>query len=416
MNRKTFLQRMSLAGMAALIPGRELLAGSTLANKSNSIPNDRQYWVDVMVKIAHPVLHHLSNGTLKQNMPVRSNGDSRAQVTYLEALGRTLAGISPWLALGEGNDAEGQLRAKYAEMSRRAIAHAVDPESPDFMNFTQHGQPLVDAAFLAHGILRAPDVLFHPLSQKTKNQLIDALKSSRAIQPGFSNWLLFSAMVEAFLLEFTGDYDTMRMDYAIRQHMQWYVGDGVYSDGPEFAFDYYNSYVIQPFLVDIAALLKRHNAHHGGLYDIILKRSQRFAEIQEHLISPEGTFPVTGRSIPYRFGAFQSLAQMALLDTLPENIHPAQVRAALTKVIFNCIEPEGTFDENGWLHIGLAGHQPDMAETYLSTGSMYLCTVGMLPLGLPATHSFWAEPARDWTSRLAWAGIDVGRDKALKNS
>ncbi len=414
MKRKKFIRNVSLASLAGMSFGPSKLFNRT-QNLEHQAVSDREYWVSTLVKIVDPVLKNLSEGKLKQNMPVRSNGKSRKNVTYLEALGRTMAGIAPWLALDESDDAEGQLRKKYADTGRAAIAQAVDPDSPDFMNFTNYGQPLVDTAFLAHGILRAPDVLFHPLNEKTKTQLITAIKSSRLIRPGFSNWLLFSGMVEAFLLEFTGEYDKMRMDYVIRQLLQWYVGDGVYSDGPEFAFDYYNSYVIQPFMVDIVALLKKHKAEHGDHYDTILKRSQRYAEIQERLISPEGTFPVTGRSVTYRFGAFQSLAQMALLDKLPEKVHPAQVRAALTKVIRNCIEPKNTFDENGWLNIGLAGHQPDMAETYLSTGSMYLCTVGMLPLGLPGTHPFWAAAAQDWTSKKAWVGVDIGRDWAFRN-
>ena len=50
-------------------------------------------------------------------------------------------------------------RAEYADLARRAIARAVDPASPDFLNFTRDRQPLVDAAFLAQGLLRAPRAL-----------------------------------------------------------------------------------------------------------------------------------------------------------------------------------------------------------------------------------------------------------------
>jgi hypothetical protein len=30
----------------------------------------------------------------------------------------------------------------------------------------------------------------------------------------------------------------------LRQHEQWYRGDGIYGDGPEFDWDYYNSFVM----------------------------------------------------------------------------------------------------------------------------------------------------------------------------
>jgi Uncharacterized protein conserved in bacteria len=90
-------------------------------------------------------------------------------------------------------------RASYAQLARRAIARAVDPSSPDFLNFTRDRQPLVDAAFLAQGVLRAPHTLRDRLDEPVKRQLIAALESTRPILPGFNNWLLFSAMVEAGL-------------------------------------------------------------------------------------------------------------------------------------------------------------------------------------------------------------------------
>ena len=63
---------------------------------------DRAYWVETLVKIADPVLVNLSEGTLKKNMPFESLSDDplRKDVSYLEAVGRTICGIAPWLELG----------------------------------------------------------------------------------------------------------------------------------------------------------------------------------------------------------------------------------------------------------------------------------------------------------------------------
>ena len=76
----------------------------------------------------------------------------------------------------------------------------------------------------------------------------------------------------------------------------------------------------------------------------------------------------------------------------------------------NQFEAEGTFDEKGWLQLGFAGHQPDAADTYISTGSLYLCTFGFLPLGLPASDPFWTTPAAEWTSQKAWSGKSFKKD------
>ncbi|WP_426452140.1 DUF2264 domain-containing protein [Paenibacillus sp. S-38] len=106
------------------------------------------------------------------------------------------------------------------------------------------------------------------------------------------------------------------------------------------------------------------------------------------MISPEGAFPAVGRSITYRFGAFQHLAQMALQHRLPEHMEPAQVRCVLTRVIRRIMEASDNFDDNGWLKIGFCGHQPELGEAYISTGSLYLCSIVFIPLGLPEADPF----------------------------
>ena len=231
--------------------------------------------------------------------------------------------------------------------------------------------------------------------------------------PTFGNWLLFSASIETALYAFgEQDWDAMRIDYAIRQHDQWYKGDGIYGDGPEYHADYYNSFVIHPMLIDIARTLGDQKRW-AEITQKIWKRSIRYASTLERTISPEGTFPPVGRSISYRFAALHTLAQMALLHRLPEEIQPAQVRCAMTKVIQRMMEAPHTFDENGWLRIGFCGTQPEVAESYICTGSLYICAVGLLPLGLSSTDPFWSAPDEKWTSLKAWSGEQFHIDRAL---
>jgi hypothetical protein len=360
------------------------------------------------------VLENLAAGTLRARMPVEEvAGAGRGSVTHLEAFGRLLDGLAPWLELGGDATEEGRLRARYAALTQRALGMAVDPASADFLNFTKGGQPLVDAAFLAQALLRSPRALTGALGSDTRQQLVRALESTRAIQPGFNNWLLFSATVEAALSKLGAGSDRMRVDYALRQHQQWYKGDGVYGDGPDFHFDYYNSFVIQPMLLDVLDALGAESPAWEAMRAPVRKRAQRHAAILERLISPEGTFPAVGRSIAYRFGALQLLAQMALRRDLPEGVSPGQVRSALTAVIRRQAQAPGTFDAQGWLRIGFCGHQPGVGERYISTGSLYLCAMGLLPLGLPPSDEFWSSPAAPWTQKRAWSGEPFPIDKAL---
>jgi hypothetical protein len=248
------------------------------------------------------------------------------------------------------------------------------------MNFTHESQPLVDAAFLAQAVLRAPTALRDPLDAGTKRRLVAALESTRSITPGFNNWLLFSATVEAALKTLDAPWDRLRVDYALRQHEEWYRGDGLYGDGPTFHWDYYNSFVIQPMLLDVLETCGGDAPGWGDMRSRVLERARRYAVILERLIAPDGSFPAIGRSLAYRCGAFHLLAALALKRQLPEPITPGQARAALTAVIQRTLDAPGTFDKDGWLTIGLAGHQPTLGEKYISTGSLYLSAVAFLPL------------------------------------
>jgi hypothetical protein len=144
----------------------------------------------------------------------------------------------------------------------------------------------------------------------------------------------------------------------------------------------------------------------------IHQRAQRYAAIQERMIAPDGTYPAIGRSITYRCGAFHLLADAARRNILPEPITSAQVRCALSAVMQRTLGAAGTFSSEGWLQIGLAGRQPALGETYISTGSLYLCSAAWLPLGLPPTDPFWSHPPQLWTSQTIWSGKDVPADHA----
>jgi len=412
MDRRQFIGVTALGGAAAAVPSARghqaspVPAGRDPVVGAGDGSGDRAYWVAVASRLAEPVLTNLAAGTL---------GAGRATVSHLEAFGRLLSGISPWLDLPADQSPEGQARARFLDLTRRGLGAAVDPASPDLMNFTRERQPLVDAAFLGQGLLRAPRALTESLAAGTRRHLVAALESTRAIQPGFNNWLLFSATVEAALRHLGAWWDRMRVDYALRQHAQWYKGDGVYGDGPAFHFDYYNSYVIHPMLLDVLDACASESPAWEALREPAHRRARRYAAIQERLIGPDGSFPAVGRSLAYRFGAFHLLAQSALRRDLPEGVAPAQVRGALTAAIRRCIDAPGTFEPEGWLRIGLCGHQPGAGERYISTGSLYLCATGLLPLGLPASDPFWSAPPAPWTARLAWSGEPFPIDKALSD-
>ncbi|MEI9956955.1 MAG: DUF2264 domain-containing protein [Ferruginibacter sp.] len=391
--------------------------------KNNGVAQ-RAYLVKTLTKIADPVLLALSKSELRKTMPLEAapNRD-RSGSAYLEGFGRLMAGMAPWLELGPDETPEGKLRKKYIGLAVICIKNATDSTGADYMNFKKHpqtgSQALVDAAFLAQAFLRAPNQLWGNLDGQTKKNVIACFNQTREITPGNNNWVLFAAEIEAFFLKYDKMVDKGRIDKAINNMLLWYKGDGLYGDGMDFHMDYYNSFVMHPMLLEVSGELKAAKLDTANLYDVFLARAKRYSAIQERLISPEGTYPPLGRSITYRFGAFQLLSKIAQMHELPEGIKPAQVRCALYTLIKRQIEMPGTFNDKGWLNIGFAGHQPEAGETYICTGSEYLCSEGLIMLGLPPQDEFWSAPDADWTAKKAWDGekmiIDHALDKDASN-
>ncbi len=418
---KTRRYFVKLAGVAAVVVAGARAgaqpATSAAATRASSGADDRAYWCEVAGRLANPLLTAMAARRLKVEMPVEGHPSSkdRPQYTYLEGLGRLLAGIAPWLELPSDATAEGKQRERLAGLARAAIDAGTDPASPDFLNFAKGRQPLVDAAFLAQAMLRAPNALWKKLEPRVQKNVIAAMESSRPIQAGENNWKLFATMVEVFLHRAGAKRNDARLFEGITKHREWYLGDGMYGDGPEFHWDYYNSFVIQPMLVEALDAVAGEAAEWKTFQGKARERLTRWAAVQERMIAPDGSYPVLGRSIAYRAGAFQGLAMAAWRHLLPKEVAPAQARTALTAVMRRTLEAPGTFDAKGWLRIGLAGHQPGLGETYISTGSLYLCSVALLPLGLPASDPFWSAPRAKTTWEKAWAGVDLPVDKAVKS-
>jgi hypothetical protein len=377
---------------------------------------DRYCWTSLLYRMSEPVLSSMSRGELIKNMPVELspswNGPS-ASVAYMEAFARLMMGLAPWLSLPDDQTPEGKQRKHLRELAVKSYTLAVDPDNPDRLSWTEN-QALVDAAFLANSFLRAPEQLWKPLDSITKKRYVERFQSLRRVDPPYNNWLLFSAMVETFLMSVGEQYDAYRIHSALRKTEEWYVGDGWYSDGEHFAFDYYNSFVIQPMYMEVLEELVRLNQIVKPTdLDRAKKRMKRYSIILERFISPEGTFPAFGRSITYRTGVFQPLALLAWRGELPEELPEGQVRSALTCVMKRMFEVDGNFGKEGFLQLGFAGHQPGTADSYSNNGSAYLASLVFLPLGLPDSHSFWTSVPQDWTAKKAWNGQPFPKDKAV---
>uniref|UniRef100_UPI004024DF77 DUF2264 domain-containing protein n=1 Tax=Segatella hominis TaxID=2518605 RepID=UPI004024DF77 len=354
------------------------------AKKKAVQQSDRQYWCSLAYKMAQPVLESMAKGELQKNMQTEfspSFDNRNKKVLYMECFGRLMAGVAPWLTLPDDATAEGKQRKQ---------------------------------------LLRAYDTLWKPLDEVTKKRYLKEFAKLRHIDPPYTNWLLFSSTIESFMAKAGGDFDEYRINSACRKVEEWYVGDGWYADGPSFAFDYYSSYVFHPmYLETLQAMVDakvNSRLDYQKYYDRELKRCQKYSIILERFISPEGTFPAFGRSIPYRMATMQPLALMAWYQKLPKDLSNGQVRAALTKVLHRMFDQQNNFNEKGYLSIGFCGNsQKNVADWYTNNGSLYMTTLAFMPLGLPADHPFWTDAAQPWTQVKAWSNQQFPKDHQWKD-
>ncbi len=416
MNRRIFCKAFAATSATSLLAAQPFVASAistSSAAPAQQQQNDRAYWCDLLYRMSQPVLSNMAKGELRKNMTVEVSPtwDGRdIGVTYMECFGRLISGLAPWLTLPDDNTEEGKKRKQLREWALQSYVHSVDPKSPDYLLWRNEGQPLVDSAYFSNALIRAPKQLWEPLDNKTKERIILELKQLRRVNPPYTNWLLFAAMNEAFLLMVGEESDPMRIDLTIRKMEEWYVGDGWYADGEKFHFDYYNSFVIHPMLVEILEVLVAHNRVRKETYERALKRMQRFSEHLERLVAPDGSFPPFGRSLTYRSASFQPLSLLAWKKQLAEKHTEGQVRAALTAVHKSIFSNPTNFTPDGYLTIGFAGHQPELGDWYSNNGSMYITSESFLALGLPVTDSFWTAPAENWTSKNAFSGQPFKKD------
>ena len=379
--------------------------------------SDREYWTSQAYKMAQPVLENMAQGKLQQNMLTEfspSFDNRNRKVVYMETFGRLMAGIAPWLALPDDATAESRQRKQLHEWALASYRNAVDPTSPDYLCWGVSGQNLVDAAYIAESFLRAYDILWQPLDTLTKQRYFKEFQKLRRIDPPYTNWLLFSSVIESFLAKAGGGYDEFRVNMACRKVEEWYVGDGWYADGPVFAFDYYSSYVFHAmYLETLQAMIDAKmntRIDYSKYHERALKRAQKYAIILERFISPEGTFPVIGRSTPYRLAAMQPLALLAWYQKMPKELTNGQVRAALTQVMHRMFDHQQNYNQKGFLTIGFCGSQPETADWYTNNGSLYMTSLAFMPLGLPANHPFWTDAPQPWTQVKAWNGRPFPKD------
>lgn len=375
--------------------------------------NTYNKWKEILIRTVTPIIEGFADKTIRDKFPKihspyqkieRYNDDK----IFMELFCRTVLGIN---VLFNKTNIDNDIIIKNL-FNKTIIGFSnVFNGYIDFINMDN--QIMVEMALIAITFKRH-NYLWDNIDIKTKEKILDTMvMTNNKFVPNFNNWLLFKCMIDIFLYKNNKINSLLSCYNYLKQFEAFYTGDGWYKDGIIFHMDYYNSYVIHPFLIDIFDELKNINKTFNEKYDKELVRMQRYCEYLERIISPDGTFPLLGRSMVYRTAVFHALSYCAFLDKLPDSLSKGQVRCALTAVIDNMFIKDN-FDENNYLQYGFIGYQPEVADNYSNSGSLYYCLLIFIPLGLSNIHSFWTDKSCYWTQKKAWSGMKIIKDKILE--
>ena len=337
-------------------------------------------------------------------MPVeQAAGANRQNVTHLEALGRLLAGHRAVARTAGGRHGRRTAPRANTRTSRAAPSRrAVDPASPDFLNFTRERQPLVDAAFLAQALLRAPRALRDALERDhddaaDRRARVDARdlaglqQLAAVLGDGRSRAAQRSAPTGIGCASTTRCASTTSGTRGTAPTATARRSTGTTTTASSST--------------RCCSTCSTRAGDEMPAWKEIVARASTSARAA----TPPCSNGSSRRTAASRRSAARSpiaaarstcSRQAALRRALPDGVSPAQVRGALTAVIRRTLEAPDTFDADGWLRIGFCGHQPGVGETYISTGSLYLCSVAFLPLGLRRERSVLVGAA---------AAVDVGQ-------
>lgn len=365
-------------------------------------------WRNILYKISYPVLNGFANKNIHLKAQKQFSVEKKKKVcndiVSVEMFCRTIMGINPLLSNTSDISEE---RLELLNLTEISFKNCFQN---NYIDWDIGDQLLVEMANLCFTFINFP-YIWNKFDYLIKKAVLHIVKKSNCFDPHQNNWILFKCIVEIFLFR-NGILKSLENTKRRLKDFEnkYYVGDGFYSDGDFFHADFYNSYVILPFLIVIYKEIGDNR-----MYNLIVQRIKRQSEYLERLINHDGTYPTFGRSAVYRTGIFHALAYCSQLNILPESISYGQVRCGLEKVIKKTFNNEDNFSENRFLHLGFSGHQPEIADAYSNNGSVYYCLVIFIVLGLNEDNVFWKDSEKSWTQKKLWITSEsVGRDKYIK--
>ncbi len=252
-------------------------------------------------------------------------------------------------------------------------------------------QTLVEFGGLAVSLFAAPEILWDPLPQATKDSLAATMLSYGNGPTIAMNWRFFNIFILSF---FHSRGYAIREDYLdklLKETLADYRGQGWYNDSPYY--DYYSMWAFQMYGTLWSQFYG--NKYKPAMASAFAENLNALSDNYLLLFGRNGEMIMWGRSIAYRMAAAVPFPMMGFLNS--PNLNYGWMRRIASGTILQFLQnPDWLKDEVPTL--GFYGAFEPGIQPYSCRGSAFW--LGKLFLGLlvPANNAFWTatENEGEW--------------------
>lgn len=343
--------------------------------------NSREDVVSLVMDLLNPLKPCYSAGGARLDLGATAAVYDQGAV-WAEAFLRPLWGLVPLWAGGSTDTG-------FEELYRKGLTAGTDPQGGEYWGgFQDIDQRFVEMAAVSYAILMTPEVVWDPLTQMQRQNLVQWLDGINHYECPACNWKFFGVLVNIACKSKGMPYDAARLDDYLNFVEECYEGNGWYIDGPTGAKDYYISFAFHYYGLLYAKFMKDEDPERCAEFE---NRAMIFAKDFVYWFADGGAALPYGRSLTYRIAqvSFFSMCAACELEVFPLPVMKGIIMRHLEYWMELPI-----CDRAGILTIGYAYPNLMMSEQYNAPGSPYWGMKAFAFLCLPEDHAFWkAESA-----------------------
>ncbi|KAK1982736.1 hypothetical protein LZ30DRAFT_655067 [Colletotrichum cereale] len=378
--------------------------------------------IQASLALLRPLLPHFSPAKGRIRVPVSSATHFDETAAQLEGFARPLWAVGA-LLLGYDSASDPELLKSIDDVVQPWIdgfVSGTDPEHPDYWGkINDTDQRMVESEIVAFALLAAPDRIYKPLSENSKQNVTSWLRTLNGMEMPKNNWRWFRVFGNLALSKVCGvSFDSLReeIDADLELLDTFYRFDGWSADGPwqtleqaQAEIEQYDKtgrrdavgvgrqadYYSGSFAIQFSQLLYSRFAADidPERAETYRQRARDFGSSFWRYFDAEGAAIPFGRSLTYRFacgGYFAALALARVPDMPgPLGSHGAVKGFLMRHLRWWAKNSEDIFYPDGTLNIGWLYPNMYLSEDYNSPQSPYWCLKTLIAVGLADDDAFW---------------------------